>query len=221
MKPENVIPTDALYTSLKALCPDKVPGLAELSQDLAWDPRFNDEDRDVCNYDAGVMTLLDRVIDATNMPTGDLSAYVICHRLREAEKDGDIASAARNFPHIVEKNIAGSTQVWVANSLDDAVRSIIQSYRSFIAEYDQNPGPHGHPYDPLGIILNRLANDGKATSPEQYVLEHSGLRFGSFRDCQWWHMRSGWFVSWRMTSMYDALEACPRPMPATGEETKK
>lgn len=220
MKPENVIPTEALYTSLKALCPDKVPGLVELSQDLAWDPRFNDEDRDVCNYDAGVMTLLDRVIDATNMPTGDLSAYVICHRLREAEKDGDIASATRNFPHIVEKNIAGSTQVWVANSLDDAVRSIIQSYHSFIAEYDQNPGAYG-PYDPLKIILNRLAKAGQAVSPKQYVLEHAGLHFGSERDCQWWHMRSGWFVSWRMTNMYDALEACPRPKLATVEETKK
>lgn len=220
MKPENVIPTDALYTSLKALCPDKVPGLAELSQDLAWDPRFNDEDRDVCNYGAGVMTLLDRVIDGTNMPTGDLSAYVICHRLREAEKDGNIAFAARNFPHIVEKIIAGSTQIWVANSLDDAVRSIIQSYRSFIVEYDQNPGPYG-PYDPLGIILNRLAKDGKKASPEQYVLEHAGLHFGSVQDCQRWHMRSGWFVSWRITNMYDALEACPRPKLATVEETKK
>ena len=220
MKPENVIPTDALYTSLKALCPDKVPGLAELSQDLAWDPRFNDEDRDVCNYSAGVMTLLDRVIDGTNMPTGDLSAHVICHRLREAEKDGNIAFAARNFPHIVEKIIAGSTQIWVANSLDDAVRSIIQSYRSFIVEYDQNPGAYG-PYDPLKTILNELAKDGKKASPEQYVLEHSGLYFGSERDCQRWHIRSGWFVSWRITNMYDALEACPRPKLATVEETKK
>ena len=221
MKPENVIPTEALYTSLKALCPGKVPGLVELSQDLAWDSRFNEEDRDVCNYNAGVMTLLDRIIDATNMTTGDLSAYVICHRLREAEKDGDIASAAKNFPHIVTQNIAGSSQVWVANSLDDAARSIIQSYRSFIVANDPNPGPYG-PYDPLQYDLNRLANAGRKLSPEQYVLEHAGLHFGSDRDCQRWHITmSGWFVSWRMTNMYDALEACPRPKLATVEEIKK
>lgn len=210
MKPENVIPTDALYTSLKALCPDKVPGLIELSQDLAWDPRLDNEDRDICNYNAGVMTLLDRVIDGTGMMTGDLSAYVICHRLREAEKDGDIAAARKNFPHIVEKTIAGNSQIWVASSLDDAVRSVLQSYRSFIAEHDPNPGDDG-PYDPLHDILYRLANDGKDVSPEQYVLEHDGLHFGSDRDCQRWHI----------SNMLDALEACPRPNLATAEEVKK
>lgn len=233
MKPENVIPTDALYTSLKALCPDKVPGLAELSQDLAWDPRFNDEDRDVCNYNAGVMTLLDRVIDATNMTTGDLSAYVICHRLREAEKDGNVDAARSDFPHIVEmttdsikdhdiyvSDMTGhGTRIWVASNLEDAVQSVIRSYHNFIVEYGKAPSPVYGPYNPLRDELNRLAQQkGGMMSHEQYVRNHRGMTFSSQKDRQQW---DGVAVSWHIINMLDALEACPRPEPATVEETKK
>lgn len=233
MKPENVIPTDALYTSLKTICPDKVPGLVELSQDLAWDPRFNDEDRDVCNYTAGVMTLLDRVIDGTNMSTGDLSAYVIYHRLQEAEKDCDVDAARKNFPHIVEMTTdsikdhdiyvsdmtSHGTRIWVASNLEDAVQSVIRSYHNFIVAYGTTPSPANDPYNPLRDKLNRLAQQkGGMTSPEQYVRDHRGMTFSSLTDRQRW---DGVAVSWDIINMLDAMEACPRPNLATTEETKK
>lgn len=76
IKPENIIPPQAMHDALVALCPDKIEFLVGSAMDMSWDPRFTDEEKESIQYDLYTMELFDRIVLATRMSSEDMYMHI-------------------------------------------------------------------------------------------------------------------------------------------------
>ena len=76
IKPENIIPPQAMHDALTALCPDKIEFLVGSAMDMSLDPRFTEEDKESVLYDLYTMELFDRIVLATRMSSNDLYMHI-------------------------------------------------------------------------------------------------------------------------------------------------